>query len=412
MDYHPLLDLAAVVLLSATAIGFTPAQSLFRSALLPVLCALTWHCVVWCPRYIERSAWATSVGGYTLAYLFHYLDVGVLLSWDFELQGPTTELKSRKGGKPAASPRSKPVDNTASRLQFGFSVLFSWRFLNTPHQPRNLPQLDEKLQQSRARFLAHTALTITVCYLVLDAMDCSADPAITATFYSLDKVAFFSRLREVSAEEAVMRFFAAVGLGAGMISVQRGVYCIVAFVCVAAGCGEPADWPPFNGPWSEICGLRRFWSGFWHQTNTHRLKVAAGFLMHDVLRLPRRGKVARYLRPWTVFLLSALFHVAIDASSGMVPSESGALRFFLIQPLGIVIEDTARPLYGALYGTATSTGSPTVRERCLGAVWVGLWMAWTAPAYLYPVLSKTSSGRAGVVPFSVIGYVTRRLFTA
>jgi hypothetical protein len=94
---------------------------------------------------------------------------------------------------------------------------------------------------------------------------------------------------------------------------------------------------------------------------------------------------------------------------GMLPRESGALRFFLIQPLGIVIEDAAQSVYHAVYGTTTSSRVPTVPERCMGAVWVGLWMAWTAPAYMYPVLAKTSAGRAGVVPFSVIDYVTRRI---
>lgn len=92
----------------------------------------------------------------------------------------------------------------------------------------------------------------------------------------------------------------------------------------------------------------------------------------------------------------------------MLPQESGALRFFLIQPLGILIEDAARAAYRAVYGT-TSARASTVLERCVEAVWVGLWMAWTAPAYLYPVLAKTSSGGAGVVPFSVIDYVTRRI---
>ena len=319
MDYHPLFDLAAVVVVSATAIGFTPALSPWRSALFPVLSALSWHCVVQCPNYIERSAWATSVGGYTLSYLFHYLDVGILEPWDFTLQGPATEPRWTRDAGPPASPRSnrpRPVDDAASRLRFGFSALFSWRLLNTPWEVRNVPKLDDRLRRSRARFLAHTTLTIVVCYLVLDAMDCSADPQITETFYSLDKVAFFSRIRGVSAQEAVMRFFAAIGLGAGLVSVQRGVYNILAFVCVAAHLSDPEDWPAFNGPFGAIYSLRGFWSVFWHQTNTHRLRATSGYLLHDVLRLPREAKVVRHLRPWVVFLLSALFHVGIDMSSG------------------------------------------------------------------------------------------------
>ena len=308
MAYHPLLDLPVVVLLSAIATGFTPAHALLRYALLPILCALTYHCVTYCPLSIPRSAWATSVGGYTLSYLFHYLDVGVLAPWEFSLQGPATD--------PSLKRRGKHADTAAARLRFGFKVVFSWRFLGTPYQPRNVPQLDARLRRSRARFLAHTVLTIAVCYLVLDAMDCSADPAVTETFYSLDKVAFFARIGDVSAQEAVMRFFAAVGLGAGLVAVQRGVYCVVAFVCVAGGVSEPGDWPPYNGPWGEICGLRRFWIGFWHQTNSHRFRVVEGWLVHDVMKVPRGGRAARWLRPWVVFMLSGVLHVAVDMSSG------------------------------------------------------------------------------------------------
>jgi hypothetical protein len=69
MNYHPLLDLAATVLISAAIIGLTPASSPLRAAIFPVLAALSWHCVAKCPEYVSRSAWASSVGGYTLSYL-------------------------------------------------------------------------------------------------------------------------------------------------------------------------------------------------------------------------------------------------------------------------------------------------------------------------------------------------------
>lgn len=263
-NYHPLFDLAAVVLGSATAIGFTPAASLLRTAIFPVLCALSWHCVIKCPQYISRSAWATAVGGYTLSYLFHYLDVGVLSRWSFELQGPATELVKaspyrRPAAKPSVSRHHRVDDSISSRLRFGLRVVFTWRFAGTPYEARGLPKLNEKLARSRSRFLAHTLQTIVVCYLVLDAMDVSADPKLNDTFYSLDKVAFFSRIRDVSVEEVVMRFFAAVGLGAGLVSVQRGVYSIVAFISVASRISDPADWPPFNGPFGAIHSLRSFW---------------------------------------------------------------------------------------------------------------------------------------------------------
>ena len=57
-------------------------------------------------------------------------------------------------------------------------------------------------------------------------------------------------------------------------------------------------------------------SVFWHQINTHRLRVTSNYLLCDVLRLPREAKTVRYLRPWTIFLLSGLLHIAVDMSSG------------------------------------------------------------------------------------------------
>jgi hypothetical protein len=58
MDYnhHQLLDLAGTVLLSSATIGLTPAPSPLRTAVLPVLCTLSWHCVTKCPQHIPCGA--------------------------------------------------------------------------------------------------------------------------------------------------------------------------------------------------------------------------------------------------------------------------------------------------------------------------------------------------------------------
>ncbi|KAK0612804.1 hypothetical protein B0T17DRAFT_593084 [Bombardia bombarda] len=346
MDHHPVFDLVAVVTISSLTIGFVSI-------------------------YISRNAWATSVVGYTLSYLWQYLDAGLLSKWTYEKQGPENEVIKPWG--PSSLLKSGTDDSFASRFRFGFATMFSWRFADTPYRARGLPKLDEKLRKSRSGFLAHTLTTVTVCYLFLDVMDASADPALTDKFYSLDKVAFFSRLGQVSAEEFMMRMFAAFGLGAGLVSVQRGVYSICAFVA----------------------SLRSFWSTFWHQTNTHRLRVTSNWILFDVLRLPRESKAARYARPWIIFLLSAVFHVAIDVSSG---------------PLGIVVEDllTTWILSGSTAKPASSAGRPTALQRWGGALWVLLWMTWTAPAYMFPVLAKAESDK-GVVPLSLIGLVTKQL---
>ncbi|KAK7914119.1 membrane bound O-acyl transferase family-domain-containing protein [Apiospora marii] len=418
MTYHPLLDPIAVLVFTSTIVGFTPARSLSRIACLPVLGALTWHCILNCPFYIARSAWASAVGGYTISSFLHYLDVAVLSKLSFDDHGASRDpSKIVQGSAPRgsrqrqATPSSRqhapetPRSQVLQRVKFGLSVFFSWRFVNTPHQVRNLPQLDGRLRASRARFLCHTALTIVICYILLDIMDSSSDAEVSAKFYTPDKVGVISRIAEVSLEELVMRLFAALGLCTGLIAFQRGVYNVAAFFCVATGMSDPGDWPPFNGPLTETYSLRRFWSTFWHQINTHRLNAISSFLLHDVLRLSRGTKFVRYLRIWLIFLLSGIMHVAIDVASGIPLQHSGAMKFFAIQPLGVFIEDMFLALYNS--GSESPSIPKTTRlwQRCIGWAWLGLWMAWTAPAYLYPIMAQEESEEnGGVVPVSVIAY--------
>lgn len=267
MSYHPLYDSVAVASLSIVSLAFTKPSSVQRVGCLALLSLLTWHCVVTCPTYISRSSWAASVGGYTLGLLFHYVDVGVLSGWNFEQQGPARNLakgpltrhaKIQHTGD-AAKPQKHDSSSVLLRLKFGLSVFCSWRFIDTPHQVRNVPTLKNNMRHDRSAFLMHTGITIAVCYLLLDGMLLSQDPQVAEKYFSLEKASFFSRLHSVTLDELVMRFFTALALGVSLVSVQRGAYCILAFVCVGLGISDPEQWPPFNGAISEACSLRKFW---------------------------------------------------------------------------------------------------------------------------------------------------------
>lgn len=268
MSYHPLFDSVAVAVLSISSLAFTKASSAQRVGCLAVLSLLTWHCVATCPTYISRSSWAASVGGYTLGLLFHYLDVGVLSRWNFELQGPVRDLakgpivrhdKHRPTNRLATTRQKDSSFSILARLKFGLLVFCSWRFIGTPHQVRNVPVLGENMRRNRTAFLMHTGITITVCYLLLDGMHLSQDPQIAEKFFSVEKAGLFSRLHSVTLEELSIRFFAALALGVSLVSVQRGVYSILSFICVGLRISDPEQWPPFNGDISDACCLRKFW---------------------------------------------------------------------------------------------------------------------------------------------------------
>lgn len=115
------------------------------------------------------------------------------------------------------------------------------------------------MRHDRSAFLMHTGITIALCYLILDVMHLSQDPQVAEKFLSMEKAGLFSGFHSVTIEELSMRFFAALALGVSLVSVQRGVYCILSFVCVGSGISDPEQWPPFNGCISEACCLKKFW---------------------------------------------------------------------------------------------------------------------------------------------------------
>lgn len=83
---------------------------------------------------------------------------------------------------------------------------------------------------------------------------------------------------------------------------------------------------------------------------------------------------------------------------GIPAAESGALAFFLIQPLGIAVEDLVNWAFAPLFKRFPL---PQFMSRCVGALWVSVWMAWTVPWYMYPIVGK-GSGDDGVIPVSII----------
>jgi hypothetical protein len=71
---------------------------------------------------------------------------------------------------------------------------------------------------------------------------------------------------------------------------------------------------------------------------SHILFHPASFIA-ELLRLPSRDIARRYSEVVFAFLISGVPHRLIDTTLGVPWSESGAFRFFAMQPVGILIED-------------------------------------------------------------------------
>ena len=275
MQIHSLLFLAVQIFTSILIIGFTSPSSFIRLALLPCITSCAWLAISGCMKCMVRSSWVALVGGYSISYLYQYLDLALLSKWSFESGGPTLGFANRLA--PPSNTKQDKTDNSKdarhtneasvqeswyARLEFGTASMFSFRHIGRPYQVRNVPHfsnLEPNHAPPRSNFLRQTVMTVTISYLVLDILNSAADPDITNKYLSLRKIPFFNRVREITMEELMIRFFTTICLGISVRCVQQGVYSIVALASVGLGFSEPQSWPPLFGPVSEAYSLRKFW---------------------------------------------------------------------------------------------------------------------------------------------------------
>jgi hypothetical protein len=75
------------------------------------------------------------------------------------------------------------------------------------------------------------------------------------------------------------------------------------------------------------------------------LEENANFISFSILRIPNKTLFARYTKIMLAFNLSGLGHYFITIATGIPPSQTGALKFFVMQGLGIMFEDAVQALY-------------------------------------------------------------------
>jgi hypothetical protein len=124
-------------------------------------------------------------------------------------------------------------------------------------------------------------------------------------------------------------------------------------------------------------------------------------VVHQVLGLFRGTTIARYLRILTAFSASGVMHLLIDLCSGISLRNSGAMKTFLAQALGLIMEDIAMNIYQRLPKHARL---PVYLEKALGVTWVALFLTWSVPAYIYPMMWRSNQGLTdSTIPFSIFG---------
>lgn len=158
------------ILTASAAVGCTPSGSWLRIATLPVLSACSYSIIKNGALHM-RPRWASLLGGFSVAVLFRYLEIGLISRWNFENQGPITTPQLKKT-KPGAPTTSNPT--FLQRLQYGWNTLWSFRQVNTPFEVKNVPRFsssDPPYVPSWGKFVLQQALSTVTCYSTCSASD-------------------------------------------------------------------------------------------------------------------------------------------------------------------------------------------------------------------------------------------------
>ncbi|KAF3481673.1 TRI7 [Arthroderma uncinatum] len=405
MEVHPVLLCAAVVGVTVVIVGFTAPSSIFRLAAVPIIIICSLQCISTSIYYMVRVPWATSVAGYTITFLLHYFDIALLRGWSFETNGPTIDPATGQNIPKAVNNKRRKKGSILERLKFGLSATFSFRHIGTPYQVKNVPAFSDNNTTyipTRSRFLLRSGFTFVAIYIVLDLLTFQVDTQLNRLFFTHQNIGFFRRTYEITTEEVMMRTFATIASALMMTCVQKGCYYLLAFLSVLFSISEPREWPPLYGSFSQAFSMRRVWAVFWHQTNASKFASISDFTLHRLLGLSRGTQLARYARLITIFTISAFMHFLIDVAAGVPVHHSGSLQFFLTQALGIVIEDLVTHTYRRSFIGDRSRPYYLV-EKIVGFIWVGVFMVWSSPMYVYPMMYRINTGQEdSVIPFSIM----------
>ena len=78
-------------------------------------------------------------------------------------------------------------------------------------------------------------------------------------------------------------------------------------------------------------------------------------------------------------------HVMADAGGSLSIRESGAMQFFCMQGLGIMVEDIAQGLFQRYFDLKPASRALRI-GRLFGYLWVPFFLIWTSPVWVFPVI--------------------------
>lgn len=252
-----------------SVLAFTDEKSLIRPALLPLLLALSLYAFPVVRDGLPTKLAAGCVSMNTAGTLFQYIDFALISRWSYAAGGPTSanggqrHLAVGTQGHKGMACLNSPAPSIWHRIHFGWFVTSAWRAPATPWEVKNVPSFSSR-EPDRvpewSKFLRGKILTLVICLLAIDLLGIMPqDPQQNAVMFARDKVGFFTRLEEVSAEEVLVRLVVTTVGWTSIYCVMNACYCTLAIGAVATGLSPVKEWPPLFGSLSDCSSIRSFW---------------------------------------------------------------------------------------------------------------------------------------------------------
>lgn len=336
--------------------------------------------------------------------------VQYLLALGYAFLTPPEKLKDFQD-KCTTSVAERPL---GQRVLWTLKLFSNPRGIGWAHEPSYLPPRPSP-STPRSTFVISRILLAAGCFSI-----------VSISHYFVDTyVAFVTADLLVTGAPFRWRVSAVFNFAIGGICMLSGLNATISAAVVGCGFSVPERWPHLFGSPLQIWSIRRVWRRFWHQmirqVCIYRLMsetVHTDFtcVLQSVLTCTSAllGRVVsdkhigttsyKLARLYIAFSISGLVHAGGDLmATGKLGSKS--LTFFMLQPLGISVEIVVSRLWSRLQGGpmksrgknlvernssdkyhgAAEDSIPPLWIRCVGFIWVALWMVWSG-AYIVDAL--------------------------
>jgi hypothetical protein len=199
-----------------------------------------------------------------------------------------------------------------------------------------------------------------------------------------------TRFNDLTAREVVVRSYTAVCWVWKSLVFLDGINAALACLRVLASHEKPRDWPSLFGSPLQACGLRNFWSSFWHQLASRPYRNYGRVVCH-CLGLQPKSLASKTVIAFTAFLLSGVSHQLVSWRLGN--RDWLDVQWFMLNFLGCLGETLVLSLVRNLAKRTGCTRELQAIERswfgyAVGYTWVFVFFFWSVPLWRWPRLHK------------------------